>query len=45
MIVVLLQQSDEGDTTMAEGKSMTAREAASNVMTSSTPTSCASRWR
>src|SRR5947208_4058053 len=32
MIVVLLQQSDEGDTTMAEGKSMTARQAASNVM-------------
>jgi putative transposase len=32
MIVVLFQQSDEGDTTMAEGKSMTAREAASNVM-------------
>jgi Transposase, Mutator family len=34
MIVVLYHQSDEGDTTMAEGKSMTAREAASNVMAS-----------
>jgi transposase-like protein len=32
MIVVLFHQSDEGDTTMAEGNSMTAREAASNVM-------------
>ena len=32
MIVVLFTQFDEGDTTMAEGKSMTAREAASNVM-------------
>src|SRR5438270_10999510 len=32
MIVVLFHQHDEGDTTMAEGNSMTAREAASNVM-------------
>jgi putative transposase len=32
MIVVLFDQFDEGDTTMAEGKSMTAREAASKVM-------------
>ncbi len=32
MIVVLFHQFDEGDTTMAEGNSMTAREAASNVM-------------
>jgi len=32
MILVLLHRSDEGDTTMAEGNGMTAREAASNVM-------------
>jgi transposase-like protein len=32
MIVVLFHQFDEGDTTMAEGNSMTAREAASKVM-------------
>jgi putative transposase len=32
MIVGLFQQDDEGDTTMAEGQRMTAREAASNVM-------------
>jgi len=32
MIVGLFPQSDEGGTTMAEGRSMTAREAANNVM-------------
>jgi hypothetical protein len=32
MIVGLFHQPDEGDTTMAEGQSMTAREAANNVM-------------
>jgi transposase-like protein len=32
MIVGLFHQVDEGDTTMAEGRSMTAREAANNVM-------------
>ena len=34
MIVGLFPQSDEGDTTMAEGRSLTAREAVEGVLAS-----------
>jgi len=34
MIVGLFPQSDEGDTTMAEGQSLTAREAVREVLAS-----------